>query len=150
MKCLEKIVKTEVPKETQHLLDPLQFAYRHGKGVQDATLTILNLAHTHLEKDKAHAIILFVDFSSAFNTLQPHLLLKRLLSDFELNPSFAMWILDFLLDRPQRVCVSGCLCDSVCISTGSPQGCVLSLLLFILYTNNFRSDHDNSIHAVSS
>ena len=56
--------------------------------VQDATLTILNLAHTHLEKDKAHAIILFVDFSSAFNTLQPHLLLNRLLyhaSDIQLS-----------------------------------------------------------------
>ena len=29
------------------------------------------------DKEKAHAIILFVDFSSAFNALQPHLLLKR-------------------------------------------------------------------------
>ena len=84
-------------------MDPLQFAYRHGKGVEDATLTILNLVHTHLEKEKAHARILFVDFSSAFNTLQPHLLLKRLLSDFELNTSLAMWILDFLLERPERM-----------------------------------------------
>ena len=28
-------------------------------------------------------------------------------------------------------------------STGSPQGCVLSAFLFILYTNDFRSKHDN-------
>ena len=41
MKCLEKIVKTEVRKETEHLLDPLQFAYRHGKGVEEATQTNL-------------------------------------------------------------------------------------------------------------
>ena len=86
---------------------------------------------------------MFVDFSSAFNTLQPHLLLKRLLSDFELNPSLATWVLDFLLDIPQSVCVDGCLSDYVCIPTGSPQGCVVSPLLFILYTNNCKSDHEN-------
>ena len=142
MKCLEKIVKTEIRKETEHLLDPLQFAYRHGKGVEDATLTILNLVHTHLEKEKAHATIMLVDFSSAFNTLQPHLLLKRLQSDFELNP-LALWILDFLLARPQRVCVNGYLSDSVCIFTGSPQGCVLYPLLLIVYRNNCTSDHEN-------
>ena len=77
------------------------------------------------------------------NTLQPHLLLNRLLSDFELNPSLAMWILEFIIERPQRVCVNGCLYDSVCISTGSPQGCGLSPLLFVLCTNNCKSDHEN-------
>ena len=54
-----------------------------------------------------------------------------------------MWILDFLLERPQRVCVNGCLSDYVCISTDPHQGCVLSPLLFILYTNNCKSDREN-------
>ena len=62
MKCLEKIVQTEVLKETEHLLDPLQFAYMHRKGVEGATLTILNLVHTHLEKETVHTRIMFVDF----------------------------------------------------------------------------------------
>ena len=79
---------------------------------------------------------MFGDFSSACNTIQPHLSLKMLLSDFDLNPSLAMWILDFLLERLRRVCVDGCLSYYVCISTGSHQCCVLSPLLLILYTNN--------------
>ena len=52
MISLDKIVKTEVLKQTEHLLDTLQFAYRHGKGMKDATLTILNLIHKHLKKKK--------------------------------------------------------------------------------------------------
>ena len=55
-----KIVKTDILKETEYLLDPLQFAYRHGKGVEDATLTILNLVHTHREKENAHARIILL------------------------------------------------------------------------------------------
>ena len=62
-------------------MDPLQLAYRYGKGMEDVTLTTLNLIRTHLEKEKFHARILFADFSSAFNTLQPQLLLKKLLFD---------------------------------------------------------------------
>ena len=37
------------------------------------------------------------------------------------------------------------LADPVCLSTGSPQGCVLSLFLFILYTNNCGSWHENRV-----
>ena len=56
---------------------------------------------------------MFVEFSSAFIALQPDLLLKKLLSDFELGPALARWIFDFLLERPRRVRVNGCLSDTV-------------------------------------
>ena len=41
--------------------------------------------------------------------------------------------------------INGALSDSVCSSTGSPQGCVLSPLLFILYTNMCRSQYENRL-----
>ena len=53
------------------------------------------------------------------------------------------WILDFLTNRTQRVRVNGTLSDQVSSSTGSPQGCVLSPLLFILYTNMCQSRWEN-------
>lgn len=68
----ERLLKTKVLEQTEHPLYPLQFAYRCGKGVEDATLAILNLIHKHLEKENSHSRILFIDFSSAVSTRQPH------------------------------------------------------------------------------
>ncbi len=123
----------------------MQFAYRPHRGVEDATVTLLNLLAKHLEGNGSHARLLFVDFSSAlsFNTIQPHVLINRLLEQFTLSNNIVGWILDFLTNRTQRVRVNGTLSDQVCSSTGSPQGCVLSPLLFILYTNMCQSKWEN-------
>ena len=45
-----------------------------GRGVDDAVATLLNYVLCHLEDAKTHARVLYMDISSAFNTLQPHLL----------------------------------------------------------------------------
>ena len=63
--------------------------------VEDATATLLNLILKHLEGSNTHAKILFVDFSSAFNTIQPHILVDKLLRNFYLDFSLVGWILDF-------------------------------------------------------
>ena len=126
MKQFEKLVKRELVAKTESLLDPLQFAYREGRGVQDATATLLNLVHKHLEGVKTHARLLFVDFSSAFNTIQPHVLVEKLINSFSLDPCLVGWILDFLTNRSQCVRVNNTLSSLLSSSTGSPQGCVLS------------------------
>ena len=47
-----------------------------------------------------------------------------------------MWIKSFLSDRSQRVRVGRHTSTSLSLSTSSPQGCVLSPLLYTLYTYN--------------
>ncbi len=143
MKQFEKLVKAEILGKTEHLLDPLQFAYRNNRGVQDATATLLNLVYKHLEGSKNHARLLFVDFLSAFNTIQPHVLANKLVDFFGLDACLVGWIFDFLTNRTQQVRVNGVLSSLLTSSTGSPQGCVLSALLYILYTNDCSSHHTN-------
>ncbi len=87
--------------------------------------------------------LLFAGFSSAFNSLQPHILATKLSSRFHLDDQLIMWILDFLTNRSQRVLVNNTFSDVRYTSTGSPQGCVLSPLLFILYTDDCRSTLPN-------
>lgn len=50
------------------------------------------------------------------------------------------WLIDFLTNWSQRVGVSKSLSSNRFSSTESPQGCVLSPLLFVLYTNDCQSD----------
>ena len=143
-RSLRKLWKTWLFHTWRGSIDPLQFAYQAWKGIEDTKLFILNCFYRHLEKPKAHAGLLFTDFSSAFNLMQPHLLLKRLITDFNLPHQVVLWLLDFLTNRKQRVSVNGCVSDSLALSTGSPQGCVLSPLLFILYTDECRSVRQGS------
>ena len=64
---------------TSRQLDPFQFAYKSHRGVDDAVLTLLHKAFLHLDKPGSFIRVLFVNFSSAFSTIQPHLLAEELL-----------------------------------------------------------------------
>lgn len=90
MKCLEKILVPLLRADTDPLQDPLQFAYRYRKGTDDAVNSITHLILKHLEDSKAYARLLFVDFSSAFNTVQPHLLIQKM-SQLNVNPFLIKW-----------------------------------------------------------
>lgn len=79
-------------------LDPLEFAYQTGKGVDDAKLFILDRVYKHLEKPKSHVRIVFADFSSAFNKMQPHILIDCLASYFKLSAQFLVLLLDFFTE----------------------------------------------------
>ncbi len=107
VKNLEKILKDEVLTLVEGKLDPLQFAYQRNKGVDDAKLFILDKIYKHLEKPKSHARLLFADFSSAFNKMQPYILIERLASYFNLPDHLVTLFLNFLTDRTQQVLVNG-------------------------------------------
>lgn len=60
-----------------------------------------------------------------------------------INPTICHWILDFLTQRPQSVHVGKNTSSSITLSTGSPQECVLSRLLFTLLTHDCVPRHKN-------
>ncbi len=81
-----------------------------------------HLALTHLENKDSYVRMLFIDFSSAFNTIIPQQLINKL-SLLGLNNSLCNWILDFLTGRPQSVRVGHNTSSTTTLSTGAPQGC---------------------------
>ena len=103
--------------------------------MDDAVALGLHYVMNHLEQPSTYARILFVDFSSAFNTIIPVKLFDKLVS-LNVHPAICHWTLNFLLHRPQSVKVNNSLSKPVILNTGAPQGCVLSPFLFTLFTND--------------
>ena len=75
MKVFERLVLRSLKAATDHQLNPHQFAYRANRSVGDAVALALHRILQHLEISGKYATVLFVDFSSAFNTIIPRKLL---------------------------------------------------------------------------
>ena len=71
-------------------------------GVEDAIIYLLQQAISHLDKAGSTVRIMFFDFSSAFNTIQPTLLPEKL-QKMQVDASTTSWIIDYLADRAQSV-----------------------------------------------
>ena len=70
----------------------LQFQYRPNISTDDTISMALHTALSHLDKTNIYVRMLFVGYSSAFNTIVP-----SKLSTLALNTSLCNWILDFLM-----------------------------------------------------
>ena len=79
--------------------------------------------------------MLFIGYSSVFITIVPTKLITELRT-LGLNTSLCNWILDFLTGRPQVVRVGNNTSAMLILNPGAPQGCVLSPLLYSLFTHD--------------
>ena len=142
MKICERFVLDHLRSLTSGILDPLQFAYAKGRSTEDAVLFMLDKLYSHLENTRASvsARIMYFDFSSAFNTIQPHLLADKLAQIHTIPHSMIRWILQYLTNRSQFVKLSnGNTSEVIASNTGVPQGTVLAPFLFTVYTYDIRS-----------
>ncbi|KAK3533028.1 hypothetical protein QTP70_006217 [Hemibagrus guttatus] len=133
MKCFERLIRDFITSSLSDTLDPLQFAYRPNCSTEDAIAHLRHTALRHLDSRKGNYVkMLFVVYSSAFNTIIPSTLTTNL-EILGLSPSLCRWISNFLTDRPQAVRVGKRL-TLTRPQHWNFQGCVLSPLLYSLYT----------------
>ncbi len=103
MKAFERILKNHICSSIPVTLDPLQFAYRPNRSTDDAISQVLQSFLTHIDSKYGNYVrLLFIDYSSAFNTIVPIKLAVKL-TDLGLNSLLCYWIQDFLNGRPQVV-----------------------------------------------
>jgi len=67
------------------------------------------------------------------------------MSALGIHHNICLWIKDFLTKRPQSVRMGSHHSTNMLISTGAPQGCVLSPCLYSLYTYDCIPSNDNNI-----
>ena len=140
MKCFEHIIKERLLSFIK--LDEHQFAYRANRSTKDACISLDYFIRSHLEKPCTYARVLFVDFSSAFNTIVPNILCDKLYGMGVPNYLLS-FISDFLTDRQQFVRINKNQSSVLSCDIGCPQGCVLSPILFSIYTDFIQSEHTN-------
>ena len=112
-----------------------QSAYKSGHSTETALLSIKNDVHITLSKGMPTALVLLhVDLSAAFGTIDHSILLDRLSSWFGFSNVVLKWFSSYLSNRTQCIKVGDTLSDQSNLSYGVPQGSVLGPILFSLYT----------------
>ncbi len=125
-------------------MDPLQFAYRPNRSTDDAISQVQHSSLTHTDsKNDNYVRLLFIEYSSAFNAIVPIKLAVKL-TDLNLNSSLCNWNQDFLTGRPQVVKVGQFTSNSITLNVGAPHVCVLSALIYSLYTHDCVSSHSST------
>ena len=145
MKCFEKIVLKFMSTLLPPDFDIFQFAYKENRSVEDALSINCHEVLNHLEKSNAYVRILFIDYSSAFNTIIPQKLYDKLFFDLKFPITLCNWILDFLLERPQVVKIGNIISESITLNTGTPQGCPMSPKLYSIFTYDCKADVPNNL-----
>ncbi len=141
MKVFERLLKNHICSSVPATLDPLQFACRPNRSTISQ---VLHSSLSHIDSKNGNYIrLLFIDYSSAFNTIVPIKLAFKL-SDLDLNTSLCDWIQDFLTGRPQVVKMGQFTSNSITLNVGAPHGCVLSPLFYSLYTHDCVSSHSST------
>ena len=122
-KMLERQLKSYITEHTA--MDRHQFAYRQKRSTQDAVLCLTTTITNFIDKSATnYARCLFLDFSSAFNTIRVEYLIPLLQ---HLDSNVTGWVTSFLSNRVLQTMVNNQLSAPISTNTGTLQGSVLSV-----------------------
>ena len=119
--------------KTNGLYELFQSAYREFHSTETALLRVQNDILKSVD-ESGGAILVLLDLSAAFDTIDHEKLLHLLDSTFGVRDSALDWIRSYLSERKQSVLISGKRSEEVKLSFGVPQGSVLGPILFTIYT----------------
>ena len=133
-KILEKVVLDQLNTYLEHneLHCPVQSGYRANHSCE----TLLTRMNDDVLKEINQGdlvILLLLDLSAAFDTIDHEILTQRLLDEFGISGSALDWMKDYLVGRSFFVKIDQKLSDAFCLLFGVPQGSLLGPILFILY-----------------
>ena len=114
------------------MVECFQSAYRQNHSTETALLYVTSAVKTAMY-NKQGTILLLVDVSFAFDTINYNILVRRLRLRYGFVGKALDWVIYYLKERTQRVVIGDLSSSTTSITTGVPQGSVLCPLLFSLY-----------------
>ena len=134
-KVIEKVVSGRL---NEHLIknsmfDPLQSAYRDKHSTETALIKVQNDILSALDTGSS-AILLMLDLSATFDTIDHDILLSRLCNVYGITGNALDWFRSYLTGRIQRVVIENAVSGDQELGFGVPQGSVLGPKIYCMYT----------------
>jgi len=149
-KLLQRLVARQLSTylDTHRLLPATQFGFRRGHSTETATIRILSDLLDSVDRGDT-AVLVLLDLTAAFDTVDHEILLKRLQVTFGVDDVALTRFSSYLAGRKQHVRCGGSYSRITDVICGVPQGSVLGPILFIIYTADLAwivADHGLSLH----
>ena len=133
-KIIERVVLKQLNEHlSRHNLNcSEQSAYKKNNSTETLLIRIWNDLLVASDK-KSATVLIMLDLSAAFDTVDHDLLLRILKHEIGLRGKVLQWFTSFLKGRTQRIRIDGTTSDECLIKFGVPQGSVLGPVLFNIY-----------------
>ncbi|KAI8507267.1 hypothetical protein Bbelb_146470 [Branchiostoma belcheri] len=144
-KLLEKcVLKRLLPTLRAVIKD--QYAYLRGSST---TIALVRMVHTWMSAlDSRKPVLIravFADMSKAFDRVD-HALLLQTVINLQISSGMSAWIHNYLKDRQQRVVANGETSSWRTLTSGVPQGGVISPYLLLLFMSTRRTVHPDTMN----
>ncbi len=135
-KTLERVVFNQVSLflSQNNKLDAKQSGFRSGHSTETALLSVTEALRI-AKADSKSSVLILLDLSAAFDTVNHQILLSTL-SSLDITGIPLRWFESYLTGLSFRVAWGGEVSKAHQLVTGVPQGSVLGPLLFSIYTTS--------------
>jgi hypothetical protein len=133
-KITEKVVsiRTHEYMTANNLHEAYQSAYKQLHSTETALVRVHDDI-LHAVDDGKMCLIVLLDLSAAFDTVDHAILLKRLSSHYGVEGTALQWFRSYLTGRDQSVIINGVKSQPLLLNCSVPQGSILGPELFSMY-----------------
>lgn len=132
LKLFLSIIHLRIRYKCDEQLGESQFGFRSGMGTREA-LFALNVLVQKCKDMQSDVILCFIDYEKAFDRVKHEILMQRL-TDIGLDGKDLRIIKNLYWNQTANIRVENSETDQIDICRGVRQGCILSPLLFNLYS----------------